>query len=205
MVMKRLLSSLALLLPCAAHAQLLAPGPQVQVGCVPGIACQAASLALGGATIGANALAVTGTSLLTGTVNVTGSMIAAGNVDAGGASIVGWVNRTSLTSTDGTLKATNNAASRAFTLDFSGIPVPTGTGTPTIATGSTDAAGEVTSGTSATSLVITFSSVKTNAPFCTVTPQTQLLAFAYTITGTAITITQTATTGEKVDYFCVQH
>ena len=106
---------------------------------------------------------------------------------------------------DGQLKATNNAATRAFTLDFSGIPVPTGTGTPTIAAGSTDTAGEITSGTSATSVVITFSSVKTNAPFCVVTPQTQLLAFAYTITGTAITITQTATTGEKIDYFCVQH
>lgn len=107
--------------------------------------------------------------------------------------------------TDGTVQFKNNAATRQLSLDFSGIPVPTGTGTPTITAGSTDAAGEVISGTSATSLIITFSSTKTNAPFCTVTPQTQLLAFAYTISTTAITITQTATTGEKVDYFCVQH
>jgi hypothetical protein len=85
------------------------------------------------------------------------------------------------------------------------IPTVTGTGTPTIASGSTDTAGEATTGTSGTSLVITFASTKTNAPFCTVTPQTQLLAFAYTISTTAITITQTATTGEKIDYHCFQH
>lgn len=85
------------------------------------------------------------------------------------------------------------------------IPTVTGTGTPTIASGSTDTAGEVTSGTSATSVVITFSSAKSTAPFCTVTPQTQLAAFAYTISTSAITITQTATTGEKIDYNCFQH
>lgn len=84
-------------------------------------------------------------------------------------------------------------------------PTPTGTGSPVMATGSTDSAGEVTGGTSATSIVVTFATAKTNAPFCTVTPQTQLLAFAYTISTTAITITQTATTGEKIDYICTQH
>lgn len=91
-------------------------------------------------------------------------------------------------------------------LTFTGtIPVVTGTGTPTIASGSTDTAGEVTSGTSATSVIITFAQTKTNAPFCVVTPQTQLAAFAYTISTSAITITQTATTGEKIDYHCFQH
>ena len=91
-------------------------------------------------------------------------------------------------------------------LTFAGTaPTPTGTGSPTIASGSTDTAGEVTSGASATSVVITFATAKTNAPFCTVTPQTQLAAFAYTISTTAITITQTATTGEKIDYHCFQH
>lgn len=85
------------------------------------------------------------------------------------------------------------------------IPTVTGTGTPTIATGSTDTAGEVTSGTSATSVVITFSATKGNAPFCVVSPQTQLVAFSFTISTTAISITQTATTGEKIDYMCFQH
>lgn len=94
----------------------------------------------------------------------------------------------------------------AVGIKFGGtIPIVTGTGTPTITAGSTDTAGEVVGGTLATSVVISFSGTKTNAPFCTVTPQTQVAAFAYTISTTAITITLTATTGEKIDYVCFQH
>lgn len=85
------------------------------------------------------------------------------------------------------------------------IPGVTGTGTPSITTGSTDTAGEVTGGVSATSIVITFAASKTNAPFCTVTSQTQLAAFTYTISTASITITETATTGDKIDYICFQH
>lgn len=81
-------------------------------------------------------------------------------------------------------------------------PVPTGTGTPSIATGSTDEAGEVTAGASATSVIITFNLSHTNAPFCVVQSQTQLAAFSYTLSNTAITITQTATSGNKIDYRC---
>lgn len=84
------------------------------------------------------------------------------------------------------------------------IPVVTGTGSPTILTGSTDTAGEVTGGTLATSIIITFSSAKSNSPICVVTSQTTLAAFAYTASTTAITITLTATTGEVVDYHCFQ-
>ncbi len=86
-----------------------------------------------------------------------------------------------------------------------GTPTPTGTGTPSMVSGSSDSAGEVISGTSATSVIVSFATTKSNAPFCTVTPQSQLLAFAYTISTTAITITQTATSGEKIDYVCFQH
>lgn len=204
--MKRLLLLLAFA-PAVAWAQPSAgPGPQAQPGCVVNVACQGATLALAGQALSTNTLASPGFS-----VNSTGGLTAqavftSAQVQASGGSFFGFGGKTSIfSSTDGTVQFKNNAATRQLSLDFSGIPVPTGTGTPTIATGSTDAAGEVTSGTSATSLVITFSSAKTNAPFCTVTPQTQLLAFAYTISTTAITITQTATTGEKVDYFCVQH
>lgn len=101
---------------------------------------------------------------------------------------------------------TSTLATFAMAPSFTGTaPTPTGTGSPTMASGSTDTSGEVTSGTSATSVIITFATAKSNAPFCTVTPQTQLLAFAYTISTTAITITQTATSGEKIDYFCAQH
>lgn len=105
-----------------------------------------------------------------------------------------------------TLKGCTQSVVFAAGIFFSGtIPTVTGTGSPTIATGSTDTAGEVTSGSAATSVVVTFVTPKTNAPVCSVTAQTQLVAFAYTISTTAITITQTATTGEKIDYVCFQH
>lgn len=88
---------------------------------------------------------------------------------------------------------------------YGSAPAVTGTGSPTIASGSTDNAGEVTGGTSATSIIITFNVAKTNAPFCTVSPQTSVASFVYAISTTAITVTQTATTGQKIDYICTQH
>lgn len=84
-------------------------------------------------------------------------------------------------------------------------PAVGGTATPTIASGATDEAGEVTAGTTATSVTITFNKTHAAAPFCTVTSQTQLVAFAYTISNTVITITQTATSGNKIDYSCRFH
>lgn len=85
------------------------------------------------------------------------------------------------------------------------IPTVTGTGTPTIAAGSSDTTGEVTGGSLATSVVVTFAAPKTNAPFCTVTSQSSVASFGYTISTSAITISLTATSGEKIDYHCFQH
>lgn len=99
-----------------------------------------------------------------------------------------------------------NAGSGAGGLSFTGAaPTPTGTGTPTMTAGSTDSAGAVTAGLTATSVVITFAAAKTNAPFCVVQPQTQLAAFSYTVSTTAITITQTITSSDIIDYICTQH
>lgn len=155
---------------------------------------QGTSLALNGCTIGSNALCVTGTS------NFGGSITGTVNIMAGAGGTIGFTGRGSFTSpASGSLVFPD-----AFT--FTGtIPTVTGTGTPAITTGSTDTAGEVTGGTLATSIVVSFSSTKANAPFCTVTAQTQVAAFAYTISTTAITITLTATTGQKIDYVCFQH
>lgn len=155
---------------------------------------QGTSLALNGCTIGSNTLCTTGT------INSSGSISTSVNMIAGAGGTIGFQSRGSITSpAAGSLTYPANAF-------YTGtIPVVTGTGTPTITLGSTDAAGEITSGTSATSVIITFSAVKANAPFCVVTPQTQLVAFAYTISTAAITITMTAATGEKIDYFCTQH
>lgn len=119
---------------------------------------------------------------------------------AGSASLVGtnnvWTGTNAFTGAT-TLPSTNK---------FSGsAPTPTGTGTPTIVATSTDTAGEVTAGSSATSVVITFAVAKSNAPFCVVRSQAQLTSFAYTISTTAITITQTATSGNLIDYVCIQN
>lgn len=93
-------------------------------------------------------------------------------------------------------------------LHFSGtIPTATGTGTPTVTTGSTDSAGSVTAGTTATSVVITSGLTGyATPPFCVVTPVTQLVAFSAPVTVSAghfvITITQTATTGDLITWHC---
>lgn len=82
------------------------------------------------------------------------------------------------------------------------LPAVTGTGSPTIVAGSTDRAGEVTAGSSATSVVITFATPYATAPVCNVDTQTQITSFAYAISTTAITVTQTATSANKIDYQC---
>ncbi|MBI3678476.1 MAG: hypothetical protein HY243_17855 [Proteobacteria bacterium] len=70
----------------------------------------------------------------------------------------------------------------------------------------TDLAGEVTVGTGTpTSCTISFTSTKTNAPYCVVSDQSTLASFTYTISTTAITITQTANSSNKIDYVCFQH
>lgn len=77
-----------------------------------------------------------------------------------------------------------------------------GGGSPAI-TGS-DLAGEVTMGTTATGCVITFNAAYSSAPYCTVTWQaTPLASQSYTVSTTAITTTQTSTSGNKLNYVCM--
>lgn len=83
------------------------------------------------------------------------------------------------------------------------VPTVTGTGTPAIATGSSDTSGVVTAGASATSVVITFADAYAIAPACNVSNQSQITSFAYTVSTTAITITQTATSGNLIVYNCI--
>lgn len=72
---------------------------------------------------------------------------------------------------------------------------------PSAARGS-DFAGEVTEGTTATGCVITFGVAYTTAPWCVVTSQSQLVSFAYSISTTAITVVNTSTTGDKINWVC---
>lgn len=77
-----------------------------------------------------------------------------------------------------------------------------GSGSPTIS--GSDTAGVVTMGTSATGCIMTFVNAYTNTPYCTVTWQgTPLLSQSYTVSNTAITLTQTSTGGNKVNYTCL--
>lgn len=77
-----------------------------------------------------------------------------------------------------------------------------GTGSPAI-TG-TDTAGIVTMGTSATGCVITFNVAYTGTPYCVVSwIATPLASQSYVTANTAITTTQTSTSGNKLQYVCV--
>ncbi len=82
-------------------------------------------------------------------------------------------------------------------------PVLTSCGTSPAITG-TDIAGTVTMGTATpTGCIITFANAYTNTPHCIVTWQaTPLASQSYTISTTAITLVQTATSSNKVNYRC---
>jgi hypothetical protein len=67
----------------------------------------------------------------------------------------------------------------------------------------TDVAGQVTMGTgSPTGCTITFNVAYTNVPYCMVTWQSNLASMAYTVSNSAITLTQTGTSSNKVNYAC---
>lgn len=83
-------------------------------------------------------------------------------------------------------------------------PALTSCGTSPAISGS-DLAGEVTMGTGApTGCVITFNVAYSSAPYCTVSWQsTPLLVQSYVVSTAAITLTQTATSSNKINYTCV--
>ena len=66
-----------------------------------------------------------------------------------------------------------------------------------------DLSGTVTMGTgSPTGCVITFNAAYTSAPRCSVTWRTNIASMQYTVSTSAITLTQTATSSNLVDYIC---
>jgi len=110
-----------------------------------------------------------------------------------------------------TTKATTAVISTTFDVDGVGhtiegiqtAPAASSCGTsPTVDSTSTDEHGLVTEGTTATGCTITFVNAHTNTPQCTVTAQTQQAAFGYTLSTTAITITNTSGSGLKVNWRC---
>ena len=77
-----------------------------------------------------------------------------------------------------------------------------GGGTPAIS--GTDTAGIVTMGTNATGCVITFNVAYTGVPYCVVSwIATPLASQSYVTAAASITLTQTSTSGNKVQYICM--
>ena len=85
-------------------------------------------------------------------------------------------------------------------------PALTSCGTsPSIVAGSTDTAGEVTEGSLATGCTITFKTAYARAPFVTISAQSGLV-FSYTISASAITITNVgALSSTKLDYHVISN
>lgn len=82
-------------------------------------------------------------------------------------------------------------------------PALTSCGT-TPAISGTDTSGTVTMGTSATGCVITFNVAYNAAPRCNVTWRaTPLASQSYTISASALTLTQTSTSNNLADYTCM--
>ena len=105
-----------------------------------------------------------------------------------------------------------SASTTLFRIDSSGW-VHYGGGTPTISScgtdpffdgNSTDQAGTVTFGATASGCTLTFSQAAPTAPHCVVAPRAISLVNAYTVAPTtaSIVITQTASGGTVWDYFC---
>lgn len=86
-----------------------------------------------------------------------------------------------------------------------GVPTLSSCGTNPAVSGSNQA-GIVTMGTgSPTGCTITFNTANpwSAVPACVVSWQANLASMAYTVTTAAITLTQTGTSSNKVDYICV--
>lgn len=87
-------------------------------------------------------------------------------------------------------------------------PVLSSCGTsPSLSTNSSDFAGTVTVGSVASGCTVTFGNTFTNTPTCIVSEQTMSLtnSLAYTVSTTALTLTETSFGGVKFDFVCVGH
>lgn len=112
------------------------------------------------------------------------------------------------TAVTGTTGSTQNALQTVATLDtnqhvkFSSAAIPT-IGAGTVTAGSTDVAGSLTTGTTVTSVVLSFKIAYATAPFCVAQDETATVRLlSYSVSTTAITLTMTSNTGDVVQYVC---
>lgn len=85
------------------------------------------------------------------------------------------------------------------------VPTVTTCGTtPTPFVGNTDMQGSITLGTTASGCIITFGTPYSQQPSCIVTWRaTPLAVQSYAVSTTAITLTQTSTSNNVIDYVCI--
>jgi hypothetical protein len=116
------------------------------------------------------------------------------------------------TATAGGSGTSQNAGRTAVTIDqnshvlFSSISAPAASAcgtSPTVTAGSSDTAGSVTTGTTATGCVITFNKAYTNAPFCTVNDAPAAVTLtSYSVSTSALTLVMTSHSNHLVYYNC---
>lgn len=114
-----------------------------------------------------------------------------------------WANPQTFSGAGTGLAVTNNMTVGGHVIANGAAPALTSCGTTPAISGS-DVAGLVTMGTvTPTGCVITFNTPYVSAPYCTVTWQaTPLASQSYTVTNAAITLVQTATSSNKINYQC---
>jgi hypothetical protein len=199
---------LALLVPIAGHAQ-TTNGIAIASGSAQNI-IKILPMGSGNLPIGQGALADPVAQPLSGDCTITGGGVITCTKTNG---VVLGTSATVATGTSGAtipvLNASNthSGALNTFTQHIaagSASPVLTSCGTSPAIVGD-DKDGQVTMGTATpTGCVITFATPYTGNPaLCTVTWQaTPLASQSYAVTNTAITLTQTATSSNKVNYHC---
>lgn len=79
-----------------------------------------------------------------------------------------------------------------------------GTG-PTMGAGASNSHGRITAGATATGCTITFANAYSSVPACIIENETGSITntFSYTVTASAITVTETALGGDIMDYMCM--
>jgi hypothetical protein len=131
----------------------------------------------------------------TGTIASSAALTAAGIIVGGGAGACPTASSIGISGTS-IIGATKLRAAGS-------APALTSCGTsPAIVGG--DMAGEVTMGTATpTGCVITFAVAYSSAPYCVVSWQVNIASMQYTVSTSAITLVQTATSSNKVNYVCI--
>lgn len=185
------------------------PGPKM--GLIDGVG-ETLSFTDNGSTISTpENLSVGGTATLTGLATLTGGFTTgAGTITGvatlGSASFSGSASVTGLATLTGgftTGALASLGAHEETTAPAGGALTSCGGGSPVLATGSTDTAGQITEGSTATGCVMAFGATygTGKAPFCTCNATTNITVGCST-TATALTIVNTSASGDVINYRC---